>query len=122
MVSPANLFRMLTEFVFILLGGLFVYVGLSRRFLFDPSNPALLLLDGVLVYWGARALAKSVRGGRTPARVATQIGAASLILVGLMMLSLVFVEYRWVGATLASAGLILSVRGLAGAVLALRAG
>ena len=122
MVSPANLFRMLTEFVFILLGGLFVYVGLSHRFLFDPSKPALLLLDGVLVYWGARALAKSVRGGRTPARVAAQIGAASLILVGLIMLGLVFVEYRWVGATLALAGLILSVRGLAGAVLALRAG
>jgi len=122
MVSPANLFRMLTEFVFVLLGGLFIYVGLSHRFLFDPSKPALLLLDGVLVYWGGRALAKNVRGTRTVARTAAQIGAASLILVGVMMLSLVFVEYRWVGSTLVSAGLILAVRGLAGAVLALRAG
>lgn len=122
MVSPANLFRMLTEFIFILLGGLLVWVGLSHRFLFDPSKPALLLLDGVLVYWGARALAKTARPARTAARIATQIGAASLILVGLVMLSLVFVEYRWVGSTLASAGLILALRGLAGAVLALRAG
>ena len=122
MVSPANLFRMLTEFVFILLGGLFVWVGLSHRYLFDPSKPALLLLDGVLVYWGARALAKNARGMRTAARIEAQIGAASLVLVGLMMLGLVFVEYRWVGSTLALAGLILAARGFAGAVLALRAG
>jgi hypothetical protein len=120
MLTPANLFRMLTEFIFILLGGFLVSVGLSHRFLFDPRRPGWLLLGGVLVYWGARAFAKTARAARTAERTATQIGGASLAVVGLMMLGLAFVEFRWVGVILASAGAILALRGLVGAVLALR--
>jgi len=122
MLTPANLFRMLTEFIFILLGGFLVSVGLSHRFLFNfnPRGPGWLLLGGVLVYWGARAFAKTARSARTAQRTATQIGGASLAVVGLMMLGLAFVEIRWVGVILASAGVILALRGLVGAVLALR--
>ncbi len=35
MLNPANLFRMMTEFIFILLGGFLVWLGLSDRF--DPN-------------------------------------------------------------------------------------
>jgi hypothetical protein len=120
MLTPASLFRVLTEFIFILLGGFLASVELSHRFLFDPRRPGWLLLGGVLVYWGARAFAKTARAARTADRTATQIGGASLAVVGLMMLGLAFVEFRWVGVILASAGVILALRGLLGAVLALR--
>jgi hypothetical protein len=120
MLTPANLFRMITEFIFILLGGFLVSVGLSHRFFFDPRKPGWLLLGGVLVYWGARAFVKTARAARKAERTAAQIGGASLAVVGLMMLGLTFVEFRWVGVILASAGVILALRGLLGAVLALR--
>jgi hypothetical protein len=122
MLSPANLFRMMTEMIFVLLGGLLVWVGLSSRFMFDPRNPAWLGLGAVLVYWGARAWVKTERAARTAERTAMRVGGASLVLVGLMMLGLLFVEFRWVGTVLAMAGGILVLRGLVSAVLSLRTG
>ena len=41
MLNPANLFRMMTEFIFILLGGFLVWLGLSNRFL----NPRTLIRE-----------------------------------------------------------------------------
>lgn len=124
MVSPAKLFRMMTEFVFILLGGILVWVGFSNRFLnpptFNPRSPAWLGLGAVLIYWGARAWMKTGHVARAPDRAVARVGGASLILVGLMMFSLVALEFRWVGVVLASAGGVLAARGLIGAVLSLR--
>jgi hypothetical protein len=124
MLSPANLFRMMTEFIFILLGGFLVWLGLGGRLdlgNFNPRGPAWLGLGAVLIYWGARTLAKTSRAARTSDRTLAQVGGASLILVGLMMLSLAFVEVRRVGMVFAAAGTILALRGILGAVLALRA-
>jgi hypothetical protein len=124
MLKPANLFRMMTEFIFILLGGFLVWVGWSGRLdpgNFNPRGPAWLGLSAVLIYWGARTLAKTARGARTSDRTVMQVGGASLILVGLMMLSLVFVEFRRVGIVFAAAGTILALRGILAAVLSLRA-
>jgi hypothetical protein len=120
MLSPANLFRMMTEMIFVLLGGLLVWVGLSSRFIFDPRKPAWLGLGAVLVYCGIRAWIKTQRAARTAERAAVRVGGASLALVGLMMLGLMFVEFRWVGTVLAMAGGILVLRGLVSAVLSLR--
>jgi hypothetical protein len=126
MLSPANLFRMMTEMIFVLLGGLLVWVGLSSMFLdprvFDPRKPAWLALGAVLVYWDVRAWIKRQRAARTAERTVVRVGGASLALVGLMMLGLVFVEFRWVGTVLATAGGILVLRGLVSAVLSLRTG
>jgi len=124
MLNPANLFRMITEFIFILLGGFLIWVGLSGRLdpgNFNPRGPAWLGLGAVLIYWGARTWAKTARGARTWDRTAMQVGGASLILVGFMMLSLVFVEFRRVGIVFAAAGIILALRGIVAAVLSLRA-
>jgi hypothetical protein len=120
MLNPANLFRMLTEFVFILLGGCLVFLGLSNRFLFNPRSPAWLGLGAVLIYWGARAWTKTMRAARTADRLAARVGGTSLILVGVLMWALVVVEFRWVGITLAAVGGILALRGFAAAVLSLR--
>jgi len=123
MLSPANLFRMMTEFIFILLGGFLAWLGLSGRLElgnFNPRGPAWLGLGAVLIYWGARTWAKTARAARTSERTVAQVGAASLILVGLMMFSLLFVEFRRVGIVFAAAGTILALRGILAAVLSLR--
>jgi hypothetical protein len=120
MLSPANLFRMMTEFIFILLGGFLMWLGLSNHFLFNPKSPAWLGLGGVLIYWGVRAWSKTARAARTSSRMVERIGGTSLILVGLMMLGLVVVQFRWVGMALASAGAILVLRGIAASILSLR--
>ena len=119
MPNPANLFRMMTEMIFILLGGVLVWLGWKSTFLFDPRKPAWLLLGAVLIFWGARAWAKTARTARTSERAATRIGGASLALVGLMMLGLNFVPFRLAGTALAATGGVLILRGLVGAVLAL---
>jgi len=119
-LNPANLFRMMTEFVFILLGGCLVFLGLSNRFMFNPRSPAWLGLGAVLVYWGARAWTKTMRAAQTSDRMAARVGGTSLILVGILMWILVAEEFRQVGITLAVAGGILALRGLAAAVLSLR--
>jgi hypothetical protein len=120
MLSPANLFRMMTEFIFILLGGFLIWLGLTHPILFNPKDPKWLGLGGVLIYWGLRTLTKTARAARTPARTVEWIGGGSLILVGLMMLAMVVVEFRWAGIALASTGAILVLRGFAASVLSLR--
>ena len=123
MLNPANLFRMMTEFIFILLGGFLVWLGLSGRLdagNFNPRGPAWLGLGAVLIYWGARTWAKTARAARTSDRAIAQVGGASLILVGFMMLSIVLVEFRWVGIVFAAAGTTLALRGILAAVLSLR--
>jgi hypothetical protein len=120
MPTQASLLRMTNEVIFVLLGGLLMWVGLSNRFMFDPRKPAWLGLGVVLVYWGARAWIKTQRAARTAERTAVRVGGASLAIVGLMMLSLIFVEVRWAGTMLALAGGILVLRGLFSAGLWLR--
>jgi hypothetical protein len=122
MLNPANLFRMMTEIIFVLLGGILVWVGLNNRFMvnFNPQSPAWLALGAVLIYWGARGWMKTTRAASTSERMVARVAGASLILVGIMMLGLAVAEFRWVGTILAIAGAILAVRGLAGAVLSLR--
>jgi hypothetical protein len=112
MPTPASLLRMTNELIFVLLGGLLIWVGLSNRFMFDPRKPAWLGLGVVLVYWGSRAWMKTKRAARTADRMAVRIGGASLAIVGLMMLSLVLVELRWAGTMLALTGGVLVLRGL----------
>ena len=112
MPTPASLLRMTNELIFVLLGGLLIWVGLSNRFMFDPRKPAWLGLGVVLVYWGARAWIKTRKTAQTADRMAARLGGTSLSIVGLMMLSLVFVEMRWAGTMLALTGGVLVLRGL----------
>src|SRR5258706_15886983 len=112
MPTPASLLRMTNELIFVMLGGLLIWVGLSSRFMFDPRKPAWLGLGVGVVYWGARAWIKTRKAARTPERMAARLGGTSLAIVGLMMLSLVLVEMRWAGPMLALTGGVLVLRGL----------
>jgi hypothetical protein len=123
MLNPANMFRMMTEFIFILLGGFLVWLGLSGRLdpgNFNPRGPAWLGLGAVLIYWGARTWANTARAARTSDRTVAQVGGASLILVGLMMFSVLLVEFRRVGIIFAAVGTILALRGILAAALSVR--
>ncbi len=123
MLNPANLFRMVTEFIFILLGGFLVWIGLSGRldpFNFNPRGVAWLALGVALLYWGARTWMKTTRAARTSDRAVARIGGVSLLLTGLLMLSLALVQFRFVGYVFAGIGIILALRGILAAVLSLR--
>ena len=59
MASPTQLFRLVNEFVFILVGGLLVLFALTGRYLFNPRQPAWLVLSAVMILWGLRAWRRS---------------------------------------------------------------
>jgi hypothetical protein len=118
MLNPANLFRLITEMIFVLLGGFLVWFGLAHPYRFDPPRPAWQLLGAVVVFWGVRAWRRTARVAKGIERTSVRLGGASLVLVGFLMLGVVFAEYRWVGTVLLVTGCILVLRGLSGAVLA----
>lgn len=121
MRNPANLFRMMTDLIFVLLGGFLVWLGLSGMvMIFNPRKPTWLGLGAVLVLWGIGAWMQTNRAARTAERTTLRVGGASLVLVGLMMLGLMFVQHHWIGSVLAMAGGILVLRGLIGAALSFR--
>jgi hypothetical protein len=114
------MFRMLNELIFVLLGGLMVWIGLAYHFFFDPRRPGWILLGALLILWGARSWWRAPRIAVASLRAIARIRGASLILVGAVMISLEWLEFRWTGAALAAVGGILIARGLASAALALR--
>ena len=124
MLSPNRLFRMMTEFIFILLGGVLVWLGLNNRFFvasaMNSRSPAWLGLGAALIFWGVRAWVKTARAARTADRMVMRIGGASLVLVGFMMVGLAVFKFQWMGTVLAAAGGVLALRGFVAAVLSLR--
>ena len=54
MLTPAHMFRMLNELIFVLLGGLMVWIGLAYHFFFDPRRPGWIMLGALLILWGGR--------------------------------------------------------------------
>jgi hypothetical protein len=115
--SPSHLFRMLTEMVFMFAGALLLFVGLTGRYLFDARRPSWLVLAVVLFLWGVRSWRQARLIAVRKPRIAGQIGGASLILVGMIMLSLAWVKLGMVGPLVAIAGIVFVVRGLTTAAL-----
>jgi hypothetical protein len=120
MQNVNQLFRLLTEVVFILVGWLLLWVAMTGRYLFDPRRPDWVALSAVLVLWG---LGTWWRGRKMTVRVwriAAKIGGASLVLAGLLMMSLAWAPFHWIGWLLALAGGVFVVRGIVTAALVLR--
>jgi hypothetical protein len=105
----------MNEIVFVLLGALLAWAAYTRHYYFDPRGVMWLLLAGLLVAYGAMAMVWSA-GPRSIAIVR----GSSLIIVGLIMLSLSHVILRWVEPMLIFAGAVLAARGLIVAVLVMR--
>ena len=117
MLTPARLTQLLTEFVFLLLGGLAVWLALNHQIAFERHSVRWLLLSGALVAWGLLALAKPEQ---FLAKWQKWNRGVSLVLLGLVMFAMSRVGFDWVFKLLVLAGIILIVRGLCGSILILR--
>jgi hypothetical protein len=119
MPNPAILFRLLSEFVVLLLGGLLILISATRTVGLPAYPVALVILGVVLVYWGIRAsLRPSLPEDRWPIR----IRSGSLVLVGLLVLGIRFLPLRHAAVLLTLAGVVLVLRGIAGAALLMHRG
>ena len=115
--NAAKLFRLLNEFIVLLLGALLILLARSGR-VGLPSRPAALVaLGAFFVYWGLRAWA------RPEAQVAllqSRIRAGSLALVGILILAIPLAPLRNAAELLGLAGGVLVLRGIHGMVLFVR--
>jgi hypothetical protein len=130
MLTPDKTLRLAIEIIFVLLGGLVVWLGLTGHIFFDRRRPSWLLLSIALFLWGARALYQPGRRVRTNepyvekekywSSAENYSRGLSLVLLGMVMLAISRVPFVWVGRLLAAAGVLLLLRGLAGSVLVFR--
>jgi uncharacterized membrane protein len=116
-LSPAYLFPLLNELVFVLLGVLLVFIAVSRRFSLPRHSIAWMGLGVILLYWGLRIWIRSMR--KQP-RWPSGVRAASLALVGAIVLAIAFLPFSFAMPLLAAAGAILVLRGLVSVVILAR--
>jgi hypothetical protein len=120
MLTPQHLLRIVIEMIFVLLGGLVVWLGLTGQIFFvffDGRKLPWLILSIALILWGLRALYKP---GSSWARWEHWTRGLSLTLLGIVMLAISRVPFLWVGRLFALAGLLLILRGLIASFLVLR--
>jgi hypothetical protein len=117
MRSATDLLRVLIEFVFILLGSLILWVSVTGRYFFDRRAIAWIALGAALFLFGVRGLWRARKFAAAPEDFVRGI---SHVLVGLMMLGVAALPFRFEGPLLGIAGTILIFRGLANAVLVFR--
>jgi hypothetical protein len=118
MPTTATLFRLLSEFILLLLGGMLILIALTRTVGLPAYPAALLILGVVLIYWGVRIWMRP----RQPAdRWPTRIQAGSLLLVGFLVLGIQLLPLRYAAPLVALAGGVLILRGITVAVLLARA-
>ena len=117
MLNPQQVLRATIELIFVLLGGLVIWLGLSGQIFFDRRKPAWLILSAALILWGLRALYKP---GQWWSRWEHWTRGISLVLLGVVMLAIARAPFLWVGRLLAVAGVLLVLRGIMGSVLIFR--
>jgi hypothetical protein len=117
MLKPQQVLRITIELIFVLLGGLVIWLGLSGQIFFDRRKPTWLILSAALILWGLRALYKP---GPGQSRGEHWTRGVTLTLLGIVMLAIARVPFLWVGRLLAAGGALLVLRGLMGSVLILR--
>src|SRR5260370_19640820 len=105
MLPAQQVVRITIEMIFVLVGGLVIWLGLSGHILFDRRKSCWLLLSVALVLWGLRALYKPVKWW---SRWERWTGGISLTLLGLVMFAISRVPFPWVGRLLAFACALLT--------------
>jgi hypothetical protein len=108
------LFQLLNEFIVLLLGALLILLAVSGRVGLPARPAAVIILGIVFVYWGWRAW---VRREPAQARWTSKVRAASLALVGALILGIPVFPIRCVPVILGIAGVVLVLRGTLGAIL-----
>jgi len=117
MLKPQQVLRITIELIFVLLGGLVIWLGLSGQIFFDRRKPTWLILSAALILWGLRALYKP---GQWWSRWEQWTRGVTLTLLGIVMLAIARVPFLWVGRLLAGGGALLLLRGVLGSVLVFR--
>jgi hypothetical protein len=117
MLTPERLLRLTIESIFIMLGGLIVWLALVRHIAVDRHGVSWLILSVALILWGLRALYKP---GQWWLRWENWTRGLSLSLLGILMLTISRVPFLWVAPMLAAAGGLLALRGIIGCALVLR--
>ncbi|HET8924225.1 MAG TPA: hypothetical protein VFN26_14645 [Candidatus Acidoferrum sp.] len=107
----------MTEFIFVFLGALVIWLGWAQRIYVDRRSIAWLILSLALILWGLRALYKP---GQWWLRWENWTRGLSLALLGALMLAIKWASFPWVGPMLAAGGAILVLRGLIGSALIFR--
>lgn len=117
MLNPPNLFRLLNEFIILLLGALLVLLAVNRGVHLPARPSAMIALGVLLIYWGVRA-----RFRRQPQDAITtvDIRSSSLVMVGLFIMAIPVLPLRYADILLALAGGVLVIRGILGGILSLR--
>lgn len=114
MFSPTNLFRLLNEFIILLLGALLVVLAVNRGVSL-PARPAAMIALGVLlVYWGVRS---RLRSQSQDGDTVVNLRSGSLILVGIFVLAIPLLPLRYADILLGLAGGVLVLRGILGGFL-----
>jgi hypothetical protein len=114
MQNVANLFRLLSEFIVLLLGALLIVVAISRPVGVPASPLTLAILGIVLIFWGARVW---IRPGADTSRLQARIRGGSLLVVGVCVAAIRWLPLRDESILLGLSGVVLVIRGLAGAIL-----
>jgi hypothetical protein len=118
MFTPERLLRLVIEIIFVLLGLLVVWLGLTGHIFFDRHKLPWLILSVALILWGLRGIYR--KAGSKPPQPEDYTRAVSLTVLGIVLLAISRVQFVWVGPLLACAGVVLAARGIAGTVLLLR--
>jgi hypothetical protein len=118
MLSSDRLLRITIELLFVFLGALVVWLGVTKHIFFDRRSLGWAAVSVILLLWGARGLYKPAK---YLSRAENWTRAASLVLLGLVMLAISRVPFTLVGPMLALVGLLLALRGVIGAFLVISA-
>ena len=118
MLSPARLTQAIVELIFILLGVLVIWLGLHQQINFNPRSVSWLALSAGVIAWGALTIGRSSQQWWMRWQKINQGG--SMIVLGLLMLSIGRVPFGWAGRFLALCGMVLLLRGVLGSLLILR--
>jgi len=120
MLQPLQLFRIMNEMLFVVVGALLLWVALAGRFFFDPRTRSWLILSVVLIVWGIFTWRRARKVTSPRSRLAMKIGGGSITLVGLIMVSVAWVSFGLGTLLLSVAGGIFVLRGLASAAILAR--
>jgi len=114
MLTVDKMLRLFVELIFVLLGALVVWLGVTGHILFDRRRISWLILSAALIAWGLRVLLQKKQSWLKWENLTRGV---SLAVEGAVMLAIAKVPFEYVGPLLAAAGALLALRGFVGAVL-----
>lgn len=117
MLTPNQVTRLFVEFIFVLLGTLLLWLDLAGKLFVDRHSMGWMGLSIAMLLWGAWAL---VRPGKKWATGERWVRGVSLALLGSVMMITALVSFVYVRSMMMAVAVVLILRGLMGAWLAMR--